>query len=133
MGYGKGKLEEFGGKNLHSILITETYWSTSLSASTLYSALISAEALTPGKIKDFIKNFNTFFFNTYVEISEDNEKLVHEIETKFSSFSLFRNKGFNYNQLFSLLDLWKRYNIQVQQNPIMELIRHTAVMGDKEW
>ena len=139
MAYGKGRSDGFGGKNLHSIYITETYWATSMGASVLYSTLIGGEVLTQRKITEFIKSFRTFFFNTYIEIGEDNEELADKIENKFNKLSLYKRKGsrgeviVDKEQLMSLLKLWDKYNIQVQGNPLMEIIKHTDVMGDKEW
>ena len=139
MAYGKGRSDGFGGKNLHSIYITETYWAVSMGASVLYSTLIGGEVLTQRKITEFIKSFRTFFFNTYIEIGQDNEELVDKIEYKFNTLSIYTNKGsrseiiVDREQLMSLLKLWDKFNIQVQQNPLMEIIKHTDVMGDREW
>ena len=138
MAYGKGRSDGFGGKNLHSIYITETYWAVSMGASVLYSTLIGGEVLTQRKITEFIKSFRTFFFNTYIEIGQDNEELVDKIEYKFNTLSIYTNKGsrseiiVDREQLMSLLKLWDKFNIQVQQNPLMEIIKHTDVMGDRE-
>lgn len=135
----KGKSEEFAGKNLHSIFITQTYWATSLASSNLYSALIGGEVLTQRKLTEFIKSFNTFFFNTYIEIGQDNEELVDKIENKFDTLNIYTNNTVrseirvDRKQMLSLLKLWQKYNIQVQQNPLMEIIKHTSVMGDTEW
>ena len=138
MAYGKGRSDGFGGKNLHSIYITETYWAASMGASVLYSTLIGGEVLTQGKIMEFVKSFRTFFFNTYIEIGQDNEELVDKIENKFNTLSIYaKGSGgeviVNREQLMSLLELWDKFNIQVQQNPLMEIIKHTDVMGDREW
>ena len=139
MAYGKGRSDGFGGKNLHSIYITETYWAASMGASVLYSTLIGGEVLTQRKVTEFIKSFRTFFFNTYIEIGQDNEILVDKIEDKFNTLSIYTSKGkrgeiiVDREQLMSLLKLWDKFNIQVQQNPLMEIIKHTDVMGDKEW
>ena len=135
----KGKSDEFAGKNLHSIFITQIYWATSLASSNLYSALIGGEVLTQRKVTEFIKSFNTFFFNTYIEIGQDNEELVDKIEDKFDTLSIYTpdvvksNIRVDRKQMTELLDLWHKYNIQVQQNPLMEIIKHTSVMGDTEW
>jgi len=138
MAYGKGRSDGFGGKNLHSIYITETYWAASMGASVLYSTLIGGEVLTQRKITEFIKSFRTFFFNTYIEIGQDNEDLVDKIEDKFKTLSIYSKVSggeiiINRKQLMSLLTLWDSFNIQVQQNPLMEIIKHTDVMGDREW
>lgn len=139
MAYGKGRSDGFGGKNLHSIYITETYWAASMGASVLYSVLIGGEVLTQRKVMEFIKSFRTFFFNTYIEIGQDNEILVDKIEEKFKTLSIYREKAqrgeviLDRDQLMGLLQLWDQFNIQVQQNPLMEIIKHTDVMGDREW
>lgn len=135
--YEKGRAEEFAGKNLHSIYITESYWATATSASRLYSTLMGAGVVTMIKIRSFIINFHTFFNMTCVEIGEDDGKLINEIEKSFNmpfmvSSQYRRELTYNKKQLLYLISLWFKYNVRVQQNPIMDIIRHTTAVGDKE-
>ena len=136
--YEKGRVEEFGGKNLHSIYITESYWETEAAAGKLYSSLMGAEARGMGKTRRFITNFHMFFQMTCVDIGKDgSEKLISEIEKAFKMpfiinqqySSVFR---LNTKQLFYLLDLWSKYSIQIQQSPIMDIIKRSGIVGDVE-
>lgn len=120
------KMDALGGKRLHAVYITNTYWETAAAASELYTRIVERRNWGEKHRAKFIKLFHAFFTNTKVIMREEDSQLVTGISNEFKILR-FRNN----NELMELIELWEQYSERVQESPLMELIKGAMVMHDE--